>query len=145
LPIANGRGHEHHHALKQFREESSKFVHAVDPILIIDDQPDEAEALAELLGTMGYRTEVTRSAADAWDLLDAGKPLSLVLLDVRMPGIDGVEFGLALRHSYPRLPVLYVTGFPIDDDDLLRGVSVLRKPITREALEREISRALSAA
>ena len=66
-------------------------------ILVVDDDPAVARGVAGLLRDEGYRTEEVHSAAEAWIALHARELPELVLLDIRMPGVDGLEV-LAEEH-----------------------------------------------
>jgi CheY-like chemotaxis protein len=60
-------------------------------ILIVEDDPGVAKALAGLLGDEGHRTTHVPSAERGWDVLFGGDPPDLVLLDVRLPGESGLD------------------------------------------------------
>ena len=85
-------------------------------ILIVDDDADNREILARLMERDGHTVVCACSGKQAIDLLVGSNP-SLVLLDIRMPGMDGIEF-LGVIRSYRRwqnLPVIVLSGLPEDD------------------------------
>lgn len=85
-------------------------------ILIVDDDADNREILARLLARDGNKTACAATGKQAMDLLGTVNP-DLVLLDIRMPGMDGIEF-LGVIRSYRRwqnLPVIVLSGLPEDD------------------------------
>jgi len=78
-------------------------------ILIVDDDASIRRSLAEALVEEGYRVEAAESAEAALALLDRGAP-DVVLSDVRMPGMDGIELLKLLRERLPAADVILMTG-----------------------------------
>jgi DNA-binding response OmpR family regulator len=78
-------------------------------VLIVDDELDFATALAQRLERRGFATAVVDNGAAALDATATERP-DTVLLDVRLPGLDGVAVLAALRQRYPDLPVILLTG-----------------------------------
>jgi DNA-binding NtrC family response regulator len=79
-------------------------------ILVIDDEPEMVENLVRILRREGYRCLSASDAAKGVELLDAHHP-DLVLTDLKMPGMDGME---VLRRAHaldPALPVIMITAF----------------------------------
>ena len=79
-------------------------------VLIVDDEPNIAWALKEALGDEGFEVSATASAEEAWGLIDQSEP-DLVLLDVRLPGVDGLTTMERLRQEHRDLPVIVMTAF----------------------------------
>src|SRR3981081_3677802 len=67
-----------------------------DRVLVIDDEPDIAELVGGTLGTAGYAVEVAHGGNEGLALASA-RPPAVVLLDVMMPGITGLQVCEALR------------------------------------------------
>jgi CheY-like chemotaxis protein len=89
-------------------------VHTINPqattILIVDDQPDNREMLATLLGDEGYRTLQAASGMEAMDRIAQDSP-QLILLDVSMPDMDGYAVATLLKAD-PKtsgIPIIMVT------------------------------------
>jgi DNA-binding response OmpR family regulator len=79
-------------------------------ILIVDDQPDNREMLATLLGDEGYRTLQAASGMEAMDQIALESP-QLILLDVSMPDMDGYAVATLLKAD-PKtngIPIIMVT------------------------------------
>jgi two-component system nitrogen regulation response regulator GlnG len=77
-------------------------------ILIVDDEEAVCWALERALKGEGYRVDVAASAEQAFSLAWA-RPPDVVVLDVRLPGMDGLSALGRLRQRYPELPVIVVT------------------------------------
>ncbi len=112
--------------------------------LVVDDEPDVAGALAELLVADGYAVEAALSGEAARSMLaDAG--FDLILCDLRMPGIDGRQLFNWLRQVRPELVgrLAFATGDALGRDTARflaeAGRPVLEKPFTRSALRRVTS------
>ena len=77
-------------------------------ILVVDDEAVLAELLGAALRHQGWQT---RTASNGWEALDASEDFDpdLVVLDIQMPGLDGMDTLDRLRKRKPRLPVLFLT------------------------------------
>ncbi len=78
-------------------------------ILVVDDDEHVRELLVESLSDTGYRVSFAATAEDALAQLRA-RPYDLVLSDVQLPGMDGIELSRALAETDPGLPVVLITG-----------------------------------
>ena len=79
-------------------------------ILVVDDDAAVRESLGRALRLEGYEVELASDGAEALDRLDAnGDDPDLVVLDVLMPNVDGLEVCRTLRRTGSRLPVLMLT------------------------------------
>ncbi|WP_241024224.1 MULTISPECIES: response regulator transcription factor [unclassified Paraburkholderia] len=109
------------------------------PILIVEDDPDISAPLAQFLSGKGYRTRIAGSAEQALALL-AQESVELVLLDVMLPGMDGLELCRRLRASGgPRIIMLTalvettdkVIGLELGADDYVSKPFDLRELLAR--------------
>jgi CheY-like chemotaxis protein len=112
-------------------------------ILLVDDDCDQCEALAELLALWGHSVQCAADGNRAFQLMADSPTLpSVILLDLQMPGLDGWGF-LAERNKrqlVADVPVVIVSG---STDIELRAmeagaVAVLRKPVQLQTLRRTI-------
>ncbi len=78
------------------------------PILVVDDDPAILATVADILDFEGYRVVTATNGDEALRLLDEVQP-SLVLLDMRMPVVDGWEFVRAARERGLEAPLLVMT------------------------------------
>jgi DNA-binding NtrC family response regulator len=124
-------------------------------ILLVDDDAGFREGLAETLGDLGHETVEVDSGERAIELTaraesGTGSEFALVFLDLRMPGMDGLETlrCLRLQAGGPELPVIVLTAHA-DSDNTIEAMKLgafdhLTKPISREqvcdAMERALSR-----
>jgi CheY-like chemotaxis protein len=109
-------------------------------ILLVEDNPDVAEASTGLLEQLGYAVRWVCNAEEALAEIDADG-IDLVFSDIVMPGkMDGLALAQAIREKYPRLPILLATGY----SDALRKVSlgfqVLRKPYEIHELSQALAK-----
>lgn len=117
---------------------------AAQEILLVEDNPDLREALAEFLATRGYRVRAFSSAeaAIAGDTADREAP-DLLITDLCLPGINGVTLAEFLRCRRPDLPVIVVSTLLYAQD--LRQHSRLQflaKPFAMSDLEELVRKAL---
>jgi DNA-binding NarL/FixJ family response regulator len=115
-------------------------------VLIADDQRVVREGLATIVG--GFTdTEVVglaRDGIEALEMLSARTP-DVVLMDLRMPRMDGVEATRAVRERHPDIPVVVLTTFA-DDESVMTALSAgAAGYLTKDARREDIRRALDAA
>lgn len=92
-------------------ELSSRAQHCPEgTILIVDDEPDAADALAQVLATDGYHVLIAASALQGFELL-ANHHVAVVIADQRMPGMSGSEFLGRVRELYPDKVRMVISGF----------------------------------
>ncbi len=87
-------------------------------VLVVDDELDIREVLADLLETDGYAVALAARGDEALEYLQRDPP-DLVLLDIRMHGVNGLEVLRRFRRDHPAIPVIMLTG--IQDEALARS------------------------
>ena len=120
-------------------------------ILLVDDEPAARSALAELLRYEGYRVETAGSAEEALTHTSRDRP-DIVLTDLRMPGIGGLELLQRMREADPRASIVVMTAYAAFDsivaamkagavDYLLKPVDIaeLVPLLEREILKRRVT------
>jgi DNA-binding NtrC family response regulator len=78
-------------------------------ILIVDDEEELVSTLAERLALRGFQIESATSGEEALRLVRE-HDFSVLIVDVKMPGIDGLELTSAIKRDAPELPVILFTG-----------------------------------
>lgn len=106
-------------------------------ILTVDDEPDIRSLLRIMLEGQGYLVQEASSGSQALSLLQAGASFDLILLDILMPGMDGVETARALR-KHTLAPILFLTARTRLDDRMAAyrcgGDDFLPKPFSKVEL-----------
>jgi CheY-like chemotaxis protein len=117
-------------------------------ILIVDDEPEVRQVLQEFLSGRGYDVLVAESGSAALDVLGVDQP-DLVLLDVTMPGMDGVETLRRIVALQPPVPVIMVTAnadIATTSKLLAMGaVDYIPKPFDLDYLDQAVSIQVAAA
>jgi DNA-binding NtrC family response regulator len=115
-------------------------------LLLVDDEPDVVNAYSEVLAERGYETAVATSAAEAREIAARGF-FDLLVLDERMPGMNGTEFFIECRRLYPGIGAIFITGNATVDSAVraLRAgaLDLLQKPVEKEALVSSVECALA--
>jgi CheY-like chemotaxis protein len=117
------------------------------PLILCVDDEQSIRALFEMeLEDMGYRVETAESGTEAVSKIRSLGP-DLVLLDIRMEDMTGLEVLSAIRPDFPKLPVLMVTAvrglrddFSVEGDDHVVGY--LTKPVDLDELRTKVKSAL---
>src|SRR5437763_9647004 len=79
-------------------------------VLVVDDEPDMVENCARILGRAGYQCLTATDPRHALGLVESERP-DLLLTDLKMPGMDGIELLRRAREVDPALPVILITAF----------------------------------
>ena len=117
-------------------------------ILVIDDNAVAREVMRDMLESSGYEVVSASSATEALTLFVDDR-IALVLTDIVMPDMSGLELLDAMRLHRPNLPIVLVTGANTRDnltEALRRGADgLVAKPFTREELDQALTKALDRA
>lgn len=79
-------------------------------ILVVDDEKDMCDALSDALMSEGYKVETSLSGEDALEKLNKGA-FNIVIADIKMPGIDGLELLRRVKKTSPEIDVILITGY----------------------------------
>jgi CheY-like chemotaxis protein len=114
-------------------------------VLVVEDEPNAREALAELLEGEGFCVLTAANAAAALDLVEAEAP-DIVVTDLRMPGGSGDTLVAQVSRLEPELPVLLLTALPAAEilpETRSQVAAVLSKPLEVSTLVAELRRLLA--
>lgn len=110
-------------------------------LLIVDDEPGVSEAIADLLSGEGYEVDTAASGQEALQKVQENPP-DLMLLDILMPGMNGVEALRRVLEAHPALGVIMVTA--VYDEDIaqkamaLGAFDYITKPIDIDYLKTSV-------
>jgi two-component system OmpR family response regulator len=108
-------------------------------VLIVDDVPEILNLLSEYLTGHGYEVTTATTGAQALDLVRTLRPDAL-LLDLRMPGLSGVEVFDALRRAGLTLPVIAISAGPSEAGEGF--FAAIEKPFTLSNVARVVAAAV---
>ncbi len=80
-------------------------------ILVVDDEATARVSLAEILRLEGYQVATAASGEEALSLLDKSDPFDLMVLDIKMPGMSGLEVTELVQERYPGVVIILLTAF----------------------------------
>jgi CheY-like chemotaxis protein len=101
-------------------------------ILVADDNPDMATVMADILSAKGFQVHAATSGAEALDVMKE-HPVDILLTDVKMPEMNGLELYRETRKLYPEIITIFMTAYAADDLiqlGMAEGIkTVLTKPV----------------
>lgn len=114
-------------------------------VLVVDDESSVRKLMRRILEAEGYRVHLASDGAEglAWSNRES---VNLILLDLKMPGMNGAAFLREFRKEHGNLPVIVVTGYP-DSHLMLEAmkygpITLVAKPILKEQLIQAVGTAL---
>ena len=114
-------------------------------ILVVDDEADVRTLLDDSLGRLGYNVITATCGHEALQLLDQ-RDVHLVITDVRMPEMSGLELLAAIKQARPQMPVIILTGFASVQNavEAMRqgAADYVMKPFTVAALRSTVKKAI---
>ena len=119
-------------------------------VLVVDDEPDVRNVLKRILTQAGYDVIEAEDGEKAIMAINEGENpllLNVIVSDIRMPKINGVEAINYFQTLWPRVPIIVLTGFP----DMEMAISFLKKgivdylvkPVDKEKLTNAVAKALA--
>ncbi|RPH99350.1 MAG: response regulator [Calditrichaeota bacterium] len=114
-------------------------------ILIVDDEPEILEQLPEIMKRWGHTAFIASNGFDALQVFER-EPIDLILSDIRMPEMDGLQLLQKIQDIDKQCPVLFLTGYPSDDSAIEAMHSgaddYLVKPVNFDELQLRINKSL---
>jgi CheY-like chemotaxis protein len=99
-------------------------------VLIVDDEPMALEAMLEVLGALEVSCVGASSGVEALHKFDEGG-IGLVITDVRMPGMSGLDLLMQLKDKSPDLPVVLISGYNLDPAELDNATAKADQHLTK--------------
>jgi DNA-binding response OmpR family regulator len=113
-------------------------------ILLVDDEKEFVETLSERIRMREHDSEVALDGEQALKKMEDDIP-DVVVLDLKMPGIDGMEVLRRIRKAYPKVQVIMLTGHGSEKDEeearKLGAFEYLEKPVEIDKLMKKIKKA----
>jgi len=111
-------------------------------ILVVDDEPTVCQSVAKVLERKGYQVAQALSVSAALDIMEGDEPYDLVIADLMMPQVGGIELLKIVRERWRQTPVLIITGYAsiasAVEATKLGAVGYLPKPFTPEELAQAV-------
>jgi DNA-binding NtrC family response regulator len=116
-------------------------------ILVVDDEPVVTKGCRRILGDAGYEVDTAATGREGLDRAVAGQ-FDLVMTDLRLPDLNGMDLVRALRTRRPEVPIVIITGYgsvPNAVEAVKLGVlDYIEKPFTPEQITAAVGRAVAA-
>ncbi|MBA3445621.1 MAG: response regulator [Gemmatimonadales bacterium] len=119
-----------------------------ETVLVVDDEEMVRRLAARILAGEGYRVLEASGGEEAVRVLQrSSSRIDGVLTDVAMPGLGGRQLGETISRCWPRVRVLFMSGFParriVDEGELDPTAPFIQKPFTSEQLTRKVRQLLA--
>ncbi len=116
----------------------------IPKVLIVEDDPESREAMVRILHTAGYKVAETDNAANALEMI-ARQSTNLLITDLQLPGMDGIELLKSAKSAAPEIEVILITGhgtIELAVESLQQGAyDFIAKPVRKLSLLRAVERA----
>jgi two-component system, NtrC family, response regulator AtoC len=115
-------------------------------ILVVDDDRHTRDYLSTFLSSCGYDVECIATGDEALTRVDSGHPPSMILLDIMLPGMDGLEVMKSMKGAHPLIPIIILSGIgqikTVVEAMQMGASDYLTKPFEEEALQLAIENVL---
>jgi CheY-like chemotaxis protein len=110
-------------------------------ILIVDDNPNMSSLLSEMLEVFDLKSVRTSDGQEALAALEKDK-FSMIITDMRMPNMTGLELIARVKEKYPKMPVVLISGYSVSEIDGAHDAKpdgFLAKPFLMSDIEKLVS------
>jgi len=119
-----------------------------ETILLVEDDNNIRKITREFLIKLGYKVQHAASGEQAIEIIGKNSTqINLLITDVIMPGISGVELSKKVKEKYPNIGIIYTSGYsddlPIEDGFLEKSVNFVQKPFSLSQLSQKIRNVLN--
>lgn len=115
-------------------------------VIVVEDDRAIGVLTAKIVARLGFESKYVGSAKETLDLIEAGYDPDLVITDVVMPQINGLELTAMIRYKYPHIKILMMSGYDQNmiskQGERVPGVPFMAKPFTRAELGHQIAQLL---
>jgi DNA-binding NtrC family response regulator len=115
-------------------------------VLIIDDEEIVRISCQRILVPEGYEVEISGSASEGLQILTE-RPVDVVLTDLKMPNVDGIEVLTAIKKEWPDVEVIMITGYQTIDTAVqaikMGAFDYIEKPFIPSAIVESIDKAMT--
>ena len=112
-------------------------------ILVVEDESKIREEFTRYFMAKGYQAEEARDGLEALEAVARG-PFDVIVMDIKMPRMDGISAFHRIRMVCPKTPVIFITGYRVGDDGVEafkdQAVEYLHKPFTFDELSSLVTR-----
>ena len=115
-------------------------------ILVVDDEKLVLDQISEVLETMGYDVIKGKDGKEAIELFEKNNP-DLLLLDIRMPNVDGYEAYFEIKKNHKNAKIIFMSAFPIENESYAKirehgMMYLLIKPFSIDVLKDAVIEAI---
>lgn len=119
----------------------------VKKILVVDDEAIMRDLLTDYFEMMDYGVDSAKDGSEAWEMLNgyrAGE-FDLVITDINMPNMGGIELSRLIKAKHPEMPIIMMTGYGIEKvkQDVEKAEGFLAKPFELSILHELVDKILS--
>ena len=110
-------------------------------ILVVDDDPAILRFLSQALENASYSVTSCKNGKEAYEMLQSNQDFDLLLTDIVMPEMDGIELSKRTKDLCPDLKIMFITGFLASEAVNKQAIDtsqVLQKPIHLQDLVRQV-------
>ncbi|MHB1909250.1 MAG: response regulator [Nitrososphaerales archaeon] len=110
-------------------------------IMIVDDEPQIAKLYSMILSSAGFTISALEyDGSDALEKIRQNADVDLLIMDLRMPKMDGLTAAKRIKELNPRLKIIMVTAYDVPEEDASVFNAVLTKPVSSSALVSTVRR-----
>jgi DNA-binding NtrC family response regulator len=116
-------------------------------VMLVDDEVDFIETMAKRLQKRDFKVLTATNGQQALELVDVNRNLEVMILDVKMPGMDGIEVLKEIKNRYPLIEVIMLTGHATIESAIdgmkIGAFDYLMKPCEIEQLTQKVYEAVA--
>ncbi len=121
--------------------------HDHDIVFLVEDEDTLRYLLKKQMSQLGYEVHDAENGEEAWEKLADGLKPRLLITDIIMPGMSGMDLAEKIRRNHPQLPIIFISGYlhdeKVDFNRFSGKVHFLRKPFTLRTLTEKVEEVLN--